>query len=780
MAPQTAQCNTHSPTLQTLAEAKRFPVEFLRELGLHDLPQGGVGIPYYGADGEEIAIKRRTALTAKEGSYWRKGIPLAAYGQWRLDVAAKAGFLMLVEGESDCWALWHHALPALGLPGANTARTLLREHVEAVGTLYAHREPGTAGGEFVTGVARRLAELGFMGRVFELRMPEGVKDPADLHAADPDTFKAALERCIHAATPIRLDNRATGASGGWIAPIPFDAGRDLPPFPTDLLPVTLCEWVLAEAEATQTPEDLAALLSLSISGAALATKFRVKVRNGWTEPTNLFTVAALPPGDRKSAVFVDAMAPVLQFEKEEQERTAPEIAEAASDHRMLEARLRIAEQKAAKATDSAEAVALTKEAKDLARQLAGHRVPELPRMFCDDETPESLSRLIAQQGGRMLQASAEGTAFEIVKGRYSEAANFDVYLKGHAGDPLRVGRVGRAGETVDRPALSVALAVQPDVIHGLAEQASLRGRGFLARFLYGLPISRVGSRTIAPRPVPTATEAAYHKMVVELWRLPGAVDSEGRPAPNWLHFAPEADHHLQEFERWLEPQMADGEELSLLAGWAQKLAGAAARIAGVLHVIEAVAAGQSWKAPIREETVEAAVRLARDYFLPHAQAAFALMGGDARTANARHVWASIARQSESAECSENGVRVVSRRDIHQWNRRRFPNVQELDPVLAVLVDRYYLRPAEGTGQAGRGHASPRYLVNPLALAAFSEEDARTHCTQRSHSDAGPPPSEYSECSESASPCAESIPGDGCFEGDDEVNPPGKGDAWEGD
>jgi hypothetical protein len=59
-------------------------------------------------------------------------------------------------------------------------------------------------------------------------------------------------------------------------------------------------------------------------------------------------------------------------------------------------------------------------------------------MFCDDETPESLSRLIAQQRGRMLQASAEGTCFEIVKGRYSEAANFDVYLKGHAGDPLRV------------------------------------------------------------------------------------------------------------------------------------------------------------------------------------------------------------------------------------------------------------------------------------------------------------------------------------------------------
>jgi replicative DNA helicase len=536
----------------------------------------------------------------------------------------------------------------------------------------------------------------------------------------------------------------------WTAPIPFNATSDLPLFPTHLLPAALREWVSAEAEATQTPPDLAALLALAICGAALATRFRIKVRDGWAEPTNVFTVVGLPPGDRKSAVVTDAMAPALRFEEEEQARMAPLIAEAASEHRMLEAQLKIAEQQAAKATDSAAAAKLRQEAKELARQLAKHVVPELPRTFCDDETPESLGRLIALQGGRMLQASAEGTAFEIVKGRYSEAANFDVYLKGHSGDPLRVGRVGRERDVVDQPALSVALAVQPDVIQGLAEQASLRGRGFLARFLYGVPVSRVGTRTIAPRPVPRRTEAAYRKMVLKLWKLSGAVDGNGKPAPNWLSFSPAADRRMQDFERWIEPQMAEGEDLSLLSGWAQKLAGAAARIAGILHVAAAEAENRPWSTPISKETVEAAVTLARDYLLPHAQAAFALMGADARAANARHVWASIARQSESAECSENGVRVVSRRDIHQWNRRRFPNVEELDPVLALLVDRYYLRPVEGAGQAGRGHASPRYQVNPMALAAFSETDPRTHCSHCTHSDVGTPPSECSENSEYAS------------------------------
>jgi hypothetical protein len=210
---------------------------------------------------------------------------------------------------------------------------------------------------------------------------------------------------------------------------------------------------------------------------------------------------------------------------------------------------------------------------------------------------------------------------------------------------------------------------------------------------------------------------------------------------------------MQDFERWLEPQMGEGEDLSLLAGWAQKLAGAAARISAILHVAAAVAEGRPWNAPISDKVVGTAVTLVRDYFLPHAQAAFALMGADAKAADARHVWATIGRESESAEHSETGGPLVSRRDIHQWNRRRFPNVEELDPILALLVDRYYLRPAGGSGQPGRGHASPRYEVNPLALAAFSEEGPCSHCTQRTHSDPEPVPSECNENSESAPPPA---------------------------
>src|SRR5262249_51858566 len=67
-------------TVEQLAANKALPVEFLAELGLHDLDTGGVGIDYRDAASKVVATKRRTRLAAKEGSYWPKGTSLAAYG----------------------------------------------------------------------------------------------------------------------------------------------------------------------------------------------------------------------------------------------------------------------------------------------------------------------------------------------------------------------------------------------------------------------------------------------------------------------------------------------------------------------------------------------------------------------------------------------------------------------------------------------------------------------------------------------------------------------------
>src|SRR5204863_10123102 len=140
----------------------------------------------------------------------------------------------------------------------------------------------------------------------------------------------------------------------------------------------------------------------------------------------------------------------------------PRVAQAKAELGTLEARLKHLQGKAARAEDAAEAGPLRDQIRDLAAEIAGFHVPPEPRFVVDDETLENLARTLIEQGGRLLQAGAEGTAFEIAGGRYAESENFDVYLKGHDGDPLRVGRVARGYSAHDNPCLTCALAVQPD------------------------------------------------------------------------------------------------------------------------------------------------------------------------------------------------------------------------------------------------------------------------------------------------------------------------------
>ena len=68
---------------------------------------------------------------------------------------------------------------------------------------------------------------------------------------------------------------------------------------------------------------------------------------------------------------------------------------------------------------------------------------------------------------------------------------------GHSGDDLITDRVSRKSICVERPALTCAYAIQPQVVEGLAENTAFRGRGLLARFLYAAPQSWIGRREVA-------------------------------------------------------------------------------------------------------------------------------------------------------------------------------------------------------------------------------------------------------------------------------------------
>ncbi|MGI8549608.1 MAG: DUF3987 domain-containing protein [Dehalococcoidia bacterium] len=508
---------------------------------------------------------------------------------------------------------------------------------------------------------------------------------------------------------------ATPSADVWEAPIPFN-DVELPSFPVDCLPSWQARFIDALARATQTPCDLAAMLVLGATAAAVARRVELLVQPGWTEPLNIYTVTALPSGNRKSAVLAAVIAPLEAFEEEEVRDSEALIRAAQTRHTIAEQALRRAQAEAAKAS-SAEREGLQQEAEELAQQLLHCKIPARPRLLADDATPERLASLLAEQGGRMAVISPEGDVFDLMAGRYSStaSANFGVYLKGHAGDPLRIDRVGRASEYVKRPALTLAISPQPSIIEGLAGKAEFRERGLLARFWYSLPESLVGRRQTAAPPVPRPIQQAYEVGMGRLLRVPPGQDLFGRPDVWPLHLEPSALARLLEFSAWLEPQLAEFGALGALPDWGSKLSGAVARCAGLLHLAEmAQQQPRPWETPIARATLERAIRIG-EYLIPHAGAAFASMGADPRVNDARYLlrWLQQRYRTDDASGDSTNAIILSKRECFEGTKSHFKRVELMDPGLQLLIRHGYLRELVNEERSGNGRPpSPRYELNP--------------------------------------------------------------------
>jgi replicative DNA helicase len=512
------------------------------------------------------------------------------------------------------------------------------------------------------------------------------------------------------------DTTTDGDGRSWAPPVPFGVIGSLPLFPVEVLPDWLGEYVAAVATATQTPPDLAGMLALAVLATVSAGAVEVEPRPGWREPLCLFIAVGMDAGTRKSAVFTALTCPVADFERDQAAAALPGITETAVLRRIADQAAATAEAAAGKAPASqqeearAEAIARAAEAANLI-------VPPIPRWLVDDATPEALAGLLATYG-RIALLSPEGDVFDQMAGRYNQAAgpNLGVYLKGHAGDLLKVDRRGRPPEYVERPCLTIGLAVQPEVLRGLASRPGFGGRGLLARFLYSLPESLVGHRQPGAPPVAPAVADRY---ALELQALASSLAvPAGDDGPALLTLDPQAGELLLGFERDLEPRLAaNSGDLAHLAGWAAKLAGATCRLAALLHLASHLRDG--WTQPISPNTLAGAARLA-DYLVEHARAVFDLMGADPRTDDARWLldWISHTGQAQ-----------FTRRDAHHAAPRgRFPKATDLDPALALLEEHGWLRrvDADSPGPKGGRPPSPRFLVNPLHPPTEPTQPTKPH------------------------------------------------------
>ena len=456
-------------------------------------------------------------------------------------------------------------------------------------------------------------------------------------------------------------------------PVSIDA-LPIPAFPVNLIPV---DWLRAQiqgvAAATETPVELAALLGLAVVATTVQKKFAAEPEPGYVEPLNLWVGPALDSGNRKTAVLKEMTQPLLDYERMHAATIAPDILRAESARDLAEDRVKHLRQKAARA-NGADLDAIRQELFD-----AESSLPEVPkglRLWCQDITPEKLGQLMADHGEKMAVLSDEGGLFDILGGRYSQGIpNLDLFLQAHSGASYRVDRGSRPPVFLERPALTIALSPQPDVLRGLSAHPSFRGRGLVARFLYALPASTLGHRTLIATPVSREVRRTYSEHLHTLLALPARDDAH----PHIIRLSDVARQEWKSFQRHVEDEMRPGGTFEHIRDWASKLPGAAARLAGVLHCADQATANPTGTL-VSVATMEAALTLSA-ILEQHALATFGLMAADSTLDAARRVWAWIIRQRQprftACECF-NAVRGT------------FPTMDDLRPALAVLLERNYI------------------------------------------------------------------------------------------
>jgi hypothetical protein len=528
------------------------------------------------------------------------------------------------------------------------------------------------------------AAIAIDGEVAIPPLQEDGADFNDLHIAEGlEVVKQALE--------------ASEVVSEWPAFIPLDT-PNAPHVDLDYLPTWAGNYARALSEATETPPELAAGMVLVTCAAAAARRLNVMVKPGYFEPCNLWIVVALVPGNRKSAVQAGATAPLIEWEREQLELQKPEIDRLTSERKTMEARIKVKRNLAAKEKSDALAGTHAREAADLEAELP--EIPIPPQLWTSDATPERLGTLLADQGECMAWLSSEGGVFDLLQGRYSGGIpNLDLVLKAHSGDAERVDRGSRPPVFLRRPRLSIGLSPQPDVLSGLSGKPGFRGRGLLGRFLYLLPPSPLGYRSLKTVPVPDSIQSAYTSGLRTMLDWKPAKNENGEDVLHILKLSTAAYSEWHEFAKAIELQMQPDGSMEHITDWAGKAPGAAIRLAGVIHGIKHT---NPWQEDISEETMNEALEIMAVFTL-HSRAAFDMMGADPSIAAARRVWCWIERNRQPS---------FTVRDVFNGTKGTFHRVKEVRHALDVLEERGYVEVMDVAPLKPGRPPSPTVQVRP--------------------------------------------------------------------
>ena len=164
---------------------KRLPEEFLKEQCCLQTKRDKQGvqylyIPYFNENSDEVTYRKRYGDKQFRWKYGA-GKDICLYGEWKLEQIRNAGYVVLVEGESDSQSMWYMGISTLGVPGASMMRKEWATTLQDL-KVYIHVEPDKGGETFLHKVTTALRDGNFIGQVYKWSCKNlGCKDPSDVY-----------------------------------------------------------------------------------------------------------------------------------------------------------------------------------------------------------------------------------------------------------------------------------------------------------------------------------------------------------------------------------------------------------------------------------------------------------------------------------------------------------------------------------------------------------------------------------------------------------------------
>jgi hypothetical protein len=404
-----------------------------------------------------------------------------------------------------------------------------------------------------------------------------------------------------------LSRRLTGATDAPIdQPIPlFPPLPPAEPFPVDALGPVLARAAQAIARKVQAPEAIAAQSVLSVAALAAQSLADVVLPYGQSRPLSLFLVTVAGSGDRKSTADNEALWPVRKHERDLQ---------SAFDEAMKTYRIAIAAWSAEKKKVEGNGKLSYDERKAKLEALGEEPArPLSPYVIVSNLTVEGLLKTWVNAPAGLGVFTAEGGQFSGGHGMSEERRleSAGIYSELWDAKPVKRLRALDGVSILRGRRLSMHLMVQPDAAVNFLADATLRDQGLLSRMLVAAPDSIAGTRIYRePTPEDDAAIRAYGARILTMLETPQPqVDGkQNELEPRGLPLSAAAAAAWRQFYDHVERQCGAGGDLAGVKDFAAKAAEHAARVAGVMAMVDSVAAKE-----IDADAMENALALADWY-----------------------------------------------------------------------------------------------------------------------------------------------------------------------